>query len=476
MLFEIALILVIAGAVVLVISENRKPYISLFWVMLLCLLPGVGLILYLLLGKDYRSRRVIKVDELARLDALRDNAVGDSILDDAPTDKYSKLTAMMRRANDTPIFGNNHTRIFTDFTPMFQSLLDDIAAAQNYVHIQFYIIEDDEVGRQLSSLLIRKAQQGVDVRLMFDSWANLFVKGRYYDHMRQGGVKVQAFQKLIPSMLTRDVNCRTHRKIVVIDGEVGYTGGMNIARRYRDGINHGNWRDTHIRIQGPAVAQLEVALLADWRFCTKELLDQPRFFPQHTPLPADHPQFPDLHACQIITSGPMDEWNTVMQGLVQAIAQSRRYLYLQTPYFIPTTPVLLALRNAALAGVDVRIMMPSTADRGAVMLYASQSYFRDLLPAGVKIHLYNSGYLHAKTMVCDDDFLTIGSTNIDPRSLEQNFEVNAFLYDGDLAVRQRDIFLRDMEQCSLVDPDEWASRPVWHKFRESCSRMLTPVL
>lgn len=469
MIFEIFLLLIVVGSIVLVIMENRKPYISLFWVMLLVVLPGVGLVLYLLLGKDYRSRRVIKADELAQLDALRNQAVGDSIVEAPADDKYTKLASMMRSANDSPLFSGNQVRIFTDFTPLFQAMLDDIAAAKHFVHIQFYIVEDDEVGRQLSSLLIRKAQQGVDVRLIFDSWANLFVRDRYYDHMRQGGVKVQSFQKLLPSMLTREVNCRTHRKIVVIDGQVGYTGGMNIARRYRDGINHGNWRDTHIRLQGPAASQLEVSFLSDWRFCTKELLAQPRFFPPHDPSPHSS-------LAQIITSGPMDEWNTVMQGLVQAIAQSRRYLYLQTPYFIPTHPILLALRNAALAGVDVRLMIPSTADRGAVMLYASQSYFRDLLPAGVKIYMYNKGYLHAKTMVCDDDFVTIGSTNIDPRSLEQNFEVNAFLYDSELAIHQRNIFMDDLRECTLVDPAEWEQRPAWHKFRQSFSRMLTPIL
>ena len=469
MIFEIFLLLIVVGSIVLVIMENRKPYISLFWVMLLVVLPGVGLVLYLLLGKDYRSRRVIKADELAQLDALRNQAVGDSIVEAPADDKYTKLASMMRSANDSPLFSGNQVRIFTDFTPLFQAMLDDIAAAKHFVHIQFYIVEDDEVGRQLSSLLIRKAQQGVDVRLIFDSWANLFVRGRYYDHMRQGGVKVQSFQKLLPSMLTREVNCRTHRKIVVIDGQVGYTGGMNIARRYRDGINHGNWRDTHIRLQGPAASQLEVSFLSDWRFCTKELLAEPRFFPPHAPSPHSS-------LAQIITSGPMDEWNTVMQGLVQAIAQSRRYLYLQTPYFIPTHPILLALRNAALAGVDVRLMIPSTADRGAVMLYASQSYFRDLLPAGVKIYMYNKGYLHAKTMVCDDDFVTIGSTNIDPRSLEQNFEVNAFLYDSELAIHQRNIFMDDLRECTLIDPAEWEQRPAWHKFRQSFSRMLTPIL
>lgn len=472
MLYEIILALIVIGSLILVISGNRKPYISMFWIVFIVLLPGVGTIFYLLLGKDYRSRRVIKSDELARFDALRDKAVGDNIIEQLPNDKYEKLARMMRGANDTPLLSGNEVRIFTDFTPMFQTMLDDISRAKSFVHIQFYIVENDEVGHQLSSLLIRKAQEGIDVRLMFDSWANLFVRNEYYEHMRRGGVKVQSFQKLIPSMFTRDVNCRTHRKIVVIDGHTGYTGGMNIARRYRDGINQGAWRDTHIRIQGPAVSQLEVALLADWRFCTKELLDEPRFFPAQTTSPSTD----NRAIAQIVTSGPMDEWNTVMQGMVQAIAQSRRYLYIQTPYFLPTHPILLAIRNAALAGVDVRLMLPAVSDRSRITLAASKSYFRDLMPAGVKIYLYNKGFLHAKTMVCDDDFVTIGSTNLDPRSLEQNFEVNAFFYDSNLAIRQRDIFLADQEMCSLVDPEQWQHRPRLEKFAQSTARIFTPIL
>ena len=472
MLYEIILALIVIGSLILVISGNRKPYISLFWIVFIVLLPGVGTIFYLLLGKDYRSRRVIKADELARFDTLRDKAVGDNIVEQLPNDKYEKLARMMHGANDTPVLDGNEVRIFTDFTPMFQSMLDDISRAKSFVHIQFYIVENDEVGHQLSSLLIRKAQEGVDVRLMFDSWANLFVRSEYYDHMRRGGVKVQSFQKLIPSMFTRDVNCRTHRKIVVIDGHTGYTGGMNIARRYRDGINQGAWRDTHIRIQGPAVSQLELSILADWRFCTKELLDDPRFFP------TQDPSLLTLHSSliQIVTSGPMDEWNTVMQGMVQAIAQSRRYLYIQTPYFLPTHPILLAMRNAALAGVDVRLMLPAVSDRSRITLAASKSYFRDLMPAGVKIYLYNKGFLHAKTMVCDDDFVTIGSTNLDPRSLEQNFEVNAFIYDTNIAIRQRDIFLDDLEECTLVDPEQWQHRPYLEKLAQSTARIFTPIL
>lgn len=470
MILNVILILLIIVSVVIVISENRKPYLSVFWILFIILLPGVGMVFYFLLGKDYRSRRVITTDELARLDELRDDAVGDSILQHPHSDKYQKLSDMMGVANDTPLLGGNEMQIFTDFSPMFKAMLDDISTAKSFIHIQFYIVESDEVGVQLSDLLIRKAEEGVDVRLMYDSCANLFVRSRYYDRMRKHGVKVQAFQKFIPSMFNREVNCRTHRKIVVIDGQKGYTGGMNIAQRYRDGINNGAWRDTHIRIVGPAVSQLEVSFLSDWHFCSKEFLDTPQFFPK-----VEIPKA-DKAIIQIVTSGPMDEWNTVMQGMVHIIEQSRRYLYIQTPYFTPPHPILMALRNAALAGVDVRLMLPATSDRGAITRLASESYFRDMMPAGVKIYLFAKGFMHAKTLVCDDDFVTIGSTNLDCRSLEQNFEVNAFIYNNELACRQRDIFFEDMLLCNRVNPDEWNRRPLIKKFLSSTARILTPIL
>ena len=471
MIFRIILLLLVIVSVIIVISENRKPYLSVFWIMFIVLIPGVGLAFYYLLGKDYRGRRTIKTNELEHLDALRDHAVGTAVVAHPHSDKYQKLSDMMLNANDTPLLDGNEVRIFTDFTPMFEAMLDDIASAKSFIHIQFYIVENDEVGNQLSDLLIRKVKEGVDVRLMYDSCANLFVHSEYYDRMRKHGVKVKSFQKFFPALVNREVNCRTHRKIVVIDGHTGYTGGMNIARRYRDGINHGAWRDTQLRIEGPAVSQLEVSFLSDWRFCTKELLDEPRFFPTQT-----IKQSSTNAIVQIVTSGPMDEWNTVMQGMVQVMAQCRHYLYIQTPYFTPPHPVLLAIRNAALAGVDVRLMVPAASDRGAITRLASQSYFRDLLPAGVKIYLYNNGFLHAKTIVCDDDFTTIGSTNLDPRSLEQNFEVNAFIYDNAIACRQRDIFLDDLQHCSLVDPTLWQRRPRLQKFLESSARILTPIL
>ena len=469
MFFEILYFLILASSVALVIMENRNPKTAIFWVMLLTLLPGVGLVAYLLVGKNFKSSRTIKRNELNQLEQSRDNTGNGIDTDDLENPRYAKLANMMSAANHTRLYAGNDIQIFTSFSPMFQSMLADIAAAKDHIHIQFYIIDDDEVGTQLSSLLIDKARSGVEVRVVYDSLANWNVKRRFYKRMVAGGVKVEPFLKVLPSMMSRDVNCRTHRKIVIVDGRVGYTGGMNIASRYRDGINGGIWRDTQVRIEGPAVKQLQLAFLADWRFCTKTLLTDSRYFPDNQPQGSGA-------ICQIVTSGPMDEWNTVMQGMVQVIAQSSRYLYIQTPYFMPTEPMLLALRNAALAGVDVRIMMPAIPDRARIMTYASRSFFKEVMTAGVKIYLYNKGFLHAKTMVCDDEFVTIGSTNIDSRSLEQNFEANAFIYSSELAIQQRDIFLADMAVSTLVDPDTWHCRSFGGKVLESIARLSTPLL
>ena len=457
---HIFLIVAIVVSIAFVIYENRSAHFSIFWIAFILLLPIVGIIFFLLLGKNHHRSLLIRPDELAKLNALRDQAVGDALLSLPQGDKYQKLAAMMRNANDAPLLGGNKVDIYTEFSPLFESMLKDIEAARSFVHIQFYIIENDEVGRRLSDLLIRKVEEGVDVRLIYDSWANIFVSRRYYSLMRKHGVKVQGFMPFYPSFFRGEAN-----------GHTGYTGGMNIARRYRDGINNGPWRDTHMRLEGPAAAQLEVVFLSDWRFCTHELLDEPKFFPLQAIKLSNNQAI-----TQIVTSGPIGPWDAIMQGMVNVCEQSRRYLYIQTPYFTPTAPVLMAIQNAALAGVDVRLMVPSTADRGAITRLASQSYFRDLIPAGVKIYRFNKGFMHAKTIVCDDDFATIGSTNLDPRSMEQNFEVNAFFYDSAVACRQRDIFLEDQQQCTLVDPEEWLHRSPLQKLLESLARLLTPIL
>ena len=305
------------------------------------------------------------------------------------------------------------------------------------------------------------------MRLQIDDLANL-TRRKFYRRMQKKGVQVKSFLRVRLLLLNSDTNYRNHRKNVVIDGRVGYTGGMNIAKRYAVGIRSGIWRDTHIRVTGPVVSEMQSAFLMDWKFTTKQLLDDPAYYPAVPPA--------GNLLMQVATSGPMGEFRVIMQAVLRILAESKHYVYIQTPYFIPTEPIMLALRNAALSGVDVRLMVPYRGDGNFLVTLASRSYVKDLLAAGVKVIFYEKGFLHAKTIVADDQVVSIGSTNMDVRSFEQDFEINAFIYDSDMAVRMRGVFLEDEKDGRYIDPAQWAERPAFVRFEESFARLFSPLL
>lgn len=470
-ILKIAYLILIVATVVALVKDNQEPERTLVWLLLIVCVPILGWVVYFLIGKDYRRQRIIGDTERQQLEACRDSVWGTYQVKHVDN-PFDHVASLLRQANASPVWSHNRVGFFTDFTTMFQSLKHDIAEATQYIHIQFFKIENDNVGRELSELLIAKVAQGVEVRLMYDSAANFAISRRFYRHMRQGGVQVVPFLRLRDSVLARTANCRNHRKVVAIDGKVGYTGGMNVAERYSTGIHTGIWRDTHLRLVGPAVSQLQMAFLSDWYYATHQLLAERRYFDVTTPSTTS----PVSKPVQIVTAGPFDRWHTVMQGMVQAIAQSRHYVYLQSPYFMPSTSVLQALCNAALAGVDVRVMLPERPDKGMMVHWASHSYFQEAMAAGVHIYLYRKGYMHAKTLVCDDSFATVGSTNIDLRSFETDFEINAFFYDAEVANLLRQIFLNDQQDCTEVDPRQWSQRRTADKIRESLSRLFVPLL
>ena len=464
---EMLTILIWVTTIVVVITENRNPVKTLAWVMVLVFLPLVGFILYLLFGMDMRRMRMMGRRSMSRL--LKEPLLNyrDHMVVDPPA-PYAKLVSMMKKSCQATLLGGNNVKIFTDFSAMLHDMLVAIAQAHHHVHVQFYILEDDAVGRLLRDALIDKAKQGVVVRVLYDDVGSWKTKKEYFVMMQQAGIEVCPFGEVKFAALARRVNYRNHRKVLIVDGEVGYVGGMNIAERYYRGFSWGIWRDTHIRIDGMAVNALQTSFLADWYYATRRLISSPVYFPK-------------VSRCgntemQIVTSRPMGEWKSIMQGLLQVISQSRRYLYIQTPYFLPTDPILMALRNAALAGVDVRLMVPRRGDSLLADL-ASHSYYKEVMLAGVKIYQYESGYLHAKVVLADDDFVTIGSTNIDFRSFEQNFEINAFIYDPEVVKHMKRIFMDDLQNHSTrIAFAEWKQRPLWKRCTESLVRLLSPLL
>ena len=464
---HIVVLTVILGTIFVIISENRNPVKTIAWCMVLTFMPVIGLILYILFGMGNRHRKLVKDEDLSRFKDVTEIIQSDEIISDLPA-RHKPLAEMLYRMNRSYPLNGNNVEIMTDFRTMSDRLVSDIEVARHHINMLFFKFEDDAAGRRIADALIRKAEEGVQIRLIYDDAGNLMVPRRFYRRLRQHGIQVRGFMRIFLPILSRDYNSRNHRKVVVIDGEVGYMGGMNIAQRYAEGLKWGIWRDTHIRITGPAVSELQTSFLTDWKFTKGDEPDLDSMYPYNPPC--------GNTLMQIVTGGPMGKWNVMMQAYMTAIASARHHAYLQSPYFIPPEPIMKTLQNAALSGVDVRVMIPYRGDKGLLPPWASRSYIKEALNAGIRIYLYRKGYMHAKTMTIDDSLVTIGSTNIDFRGFEQDFEINAFMYDGRLAVQQREIFLEDQKDAELIDPLEWDKRPLTDKAKESVARVFSPVL
>ena len=347
------------------------------------------------------------------------------------------------------------TNIFTDCTDMVNHLRADLAEAKHHIYFQFFKFEADELGRQIGDLLIQRAKEGVDVRVIYDAVACWYVPRRFFLHMQKSGVKVLAFNRLF-SHNGIPVNFRNHRKIVSIDGAVVYVGGMNIARRYCQGVHGGIWRDTHLRLTDPtAVKELESVFLWDWTECTT-----------YFQLPTNNHS--PIH---ILPINPTDKVMRMEALVCYMLHHAQRYIYFQSPYFIPSPSIQAALKAARDRRVEVRLMLPIRGDKGILVPKATASHYNLLLRQGVQIYLYKRGYMHAKTIVMDDRLTSIGSANIDPRSLRLSYEITAVFTDGDTALQQRHIFEKDMEECKKLTLVEWKKRPLWQRLTEQFARL-----
>jgi cardiolipin synthase len=318
--------------------------------------------------------------------------------------------------------------------------------------------------------LIEKAQQGAEVRVIYDDVGCWNVKGDFFERMREAGIEVHAFMPVKFPAFTGKVNYRNHRKLCVVDGKIGYIGGMNIATRYIQGRSGQAWRDTHLRVRGGAVYGIQRAFLVDWYFVDRTLISNRRFYPDVSE------KIKNDCLIQIVTSSPVSPWPDIMQGYVRILLQAKNYVYMETPYFLPTEPVLFAMRTAALAGVDVRLMIPYRTDAKLVE-WASRSYVTQTVESGVKVYLYKAGFNHSKLLVSDNALCTVGSTNIDFRSFENNFESNAFIYDAQMARRLKQVFLQDVRDSVLLEDVKDLGRQTFVKnLWESLVRLISPLL
>jgi cardiolipin synthase len=386
-------------------------------------------------------------------------------------ERHKPLIDLFITQNLSLPFKDNKVSIYTDGYQFFPALLTAIHEARQHIHLDMYIFADDALGCLLADALIDKAHEGVEVRVIYDDVGCWNVKHRFFERMREEGIEVASFLPVRFPSFTSKVNYRNHRKIIVIDGVVGFIGGMNIALRYVKGTGEMPWRDTMLKVTGGAVHALQRTFLVDWYFVDRTLLSDRKYYPS---LLRDE-QTTNNCLAQVVTSGPVTPYPEIMQGFVRIIMGARRYLYLETPYFLPNDSVLFALKTAALAGVDVRVLCPRYSDARFVE-WASRSYLREVYEAGVKVSLYKPGFLHSKLMVCDDVITTSGSTNLDFRSFENNFEANIFFYDEGMAQRMKKVFLADEEQAVLLkDVPGRMNGGFFVRLWESITRMLSPL-
>jgi len=361
----------------------------------------------------------------------------------------------------------NDVETFITFAPMVERMEEDIESARSYIHILFFKYEDDPIGRRVAERLARKVAEGVEVRVMVDDAVNKS-RRRLYREMRSKGIQVKSFAPMYPPFLRKWDNYRNHRKIVVVDGRVAYIGGMNIAERYGKGLQWGCWRDTHIRITGPAATRCEFAFARDWAYKDGELLSDSKYSPLQGAAGSTN--------VDIVCSGPRGEGPSVMHRICKMLDESTRYAWLESPYLIPTKEIADSLCNAARRGVDVRIIIPPRGDRGILTPLCSNAYVAQMLSAGVRVARYRNGYMHSKTIVSDDHSVTVGSTNIDPRSYILDYEINAFIDDTAYASQMKSIFAEDEAQSEYIDKDAWARRGLLERGAEAFAKLFSSEL
>lgn len=467
-LFLVVYSIIIIITMVRVLMDNRQPAKTMAWMLVLMFIPFLGIILYIFFGQNTRKERKIwqqSLDQLTKRSMLEFVEQKDFNI----PEEYRTISNLFMNQNLALPFKNNEVEIYTSGYDFFPSLLMEIGKAEHHIHIDTFIVSDDPLGRIIADALIDKAKQGVEVRLIYDDVGSWRTPNSFFMRMRNEGIEVYAFMPVRFPAFTSRVNYRNHRKICVIDGEVGFIGGMNIARRYVQGTPKQSWRDTHVKLTGAAVYGLQRAFLVDWYFVSKVFITERSYYPeiiigQNNSL------------VQVVTSSPTSLWPEIEQGYVRILTNAKHYVYMETPYFLPTDPILFAMRVAALSGVDVRLMIPYETDT-KVVEWASRSYVIEASRAGVKILLYRKGFNHSKLLVSDDAMATIGSTNVDFRSFENDFEANAFFYDKKIALQVKEVFLADQkDSINLDDVRRFIKKPFLQRLWESFVRLLSPLL
>lgn len=450
---------------------------TLAYILGVIFIPVIGIGTYFMFGANYRknklySKKIIRdnrmLSDIRKRITLESEKAWNS--GEPEVQKHKKLARFLLNDSMSPLSGNNEVKLLINGEEKFPEVIEALKTAKHHIHIEYYIFEDEVIGNQIKDIMIQKAREGVAVRFIYDDFGSRSIRKKLVPELLEAGVQAFPFYKVYFILLANRINYRNHRKIIVIDGYIGFVGGINIADRY---INNKTdqiyWRDTHVKITGPGAYYLQYLFICDWNFCSDSQLTPERdYFPDCPALKGDA-------IVQIAASGPDSDQPTIMFSLLQVFAIAEEEILITTPYFIPGENILDALQMAAISGVKVKILVPGKSD-SAFVDYAARSYYGELLAVGVEIYLYQKGFIHAKTIVSDGQLSIIGTANMDHRSFELNFEVNSMIYDDKTANQLRDAFYNDLKDAVKINPKKWENRPAYKQLPEKVARLMSPLL
>lgn len=477
--YQIAIFIYYTVVVVIcfrLLLQNRNPVKTTSYLVVLLLLPVAGLLVFLLFGQDYRK------DKLFSRKGLQDHKFIQSWTQEL-TFKFDeekklihshlydwvKVVRLVMNNEQTALTIRNKAWVLHNGQETFEAIIRSIKSAQDHIHIEYYIVEDSEITNRLFDLLKQKARKGIEVRIIYDYVGSIGLSNKSIDDLKSAGIAIFPFMPVRFPRLTSKVNFRDHRKIVIVDGTVCFLGGVNLADRYDNRLNQRYWRDTHLKIEGEATKTLQLLFLLNWKFASAEIVEpSEQYFPKGK-------AFDQIAPIQITGSGPDSDWSSIMQGFFTAITEANEKILITTPYFIPNESMLFAITTAARAGIKVQMIIPKQSD-SFITEYATHSFLKKLLIAGVEVHQYTKGFIHSKTLVIDDKFCTVGTTNMDYRSFLTNFEVNAFIYDQEITKILTNHFEQDLKDSTPLTLEEWKKRPFFHRILESLARLFAPLL
>lgn len=458
-----------------IMMHNRNPTKTVAFILGLIALPVIGIFIYIFFGQEYRKSKIYKREDIYSHDRIKKweqkYLMAQDELSHPEEDilrRKAKLVNLMQNNQKTPVTLRNHVRILQNGTNMFDSLIEDLKKAENHIHLEYYIFDDDSIGNKIIDVLCERSESGVEVMVSYD-YVGSQMSNKGLKRMNKAGVEVCSFQPVWFRNFHRKLNYRNHRKIVIIDGKVGYVGGINISELYLNNENSDfYWRDTHSRIEGEAVKALQTQFLYNWDFLTDHEVEIKEEYYPEVDVEKDV-------AVQIVASGPDTDYPNIMEAVLTAIHTAEKSIFITTPYFIPNSEIFTALSTASRSGVDVKIIIPYKGDSW-VARHATNSFVEQLLESGVEVYHYRKGMVHAKTLIIDEELATVGTANMDNRSFMLNFEINAIFYDKDIAKEMTEQYQRDLEQCSPNTLEDWRQRSAYRKIKESFWRLWAPLL